>query len=381
MGRWIERIKVKIRYLNAVVALLLTFIAGVQSATNAHARQDAPLFGVYLWGGMLDGPRNMTTFFKSVSFLLEKGVKAIRFTVTPASTGQYGAQLCSFPDKMTCVLRQFLDDDIILDQRLKTIMVTLHDFDVSGDVMISSLKLNANKDKMINQYKNSLNLIGERFKGSGKTVIISNWEGDNVIYCGGAFRYATNAEFANRCRNNKAGSIIDRADGFIEWVQFRDKLIQEFAKTVVGFELIHAPELNNVFIFRDSCRHYCNSKATVKSKISETGRVGACSYSAYDSFRSMQLNRALSDLSQICSTIIIGEIGMPDRVAEKGDFDRTIRSAIDQFQSVDKRIVPLVFVWNAFEDKVSRDPGFGLFDGNGADRQFEYWKGFIEDPL
>jgi hypothetical protein len=99
-----------------------------------------------------------------------------------------------------------------------------------------------------------------------------------------------------------------------------------------------------------------------------------CSYSAYDSVRENLLSTALTRLSAVCPTIILGEIGIRTPDVLSAEADKHAKSVIDQVRRASIKVPFAIIVWNAFEARPSRDAGYGLFEEDGRPRTFRFWR-------
>lgn len=356
------------------IAIVVIFL--ISSVLYVAANQEKPVLGVYLWGGLLNGERSVYSLNKSVTFLLDKGFQAIRITLTPKDIAMYGISGCNGPDGMACSLKTALSGPAFNDSRLKILILTLHGFGIERRAMVDKEYLNENKKIIRDKYFESMDFINSRFSGTNTKIVISNWEGDNFVFCGAVFRFAQNKNFADRCGGTNNENINKRMEGFINWLNFRDDIVNDFRSQSGSDRISHSAEINNIFIFKTSCKHSCPASDTVFERIRNSSQKLGCSYSAYDSLPFGRMSAALKEISTGCNNIIIGEAGIAinDIVNSKTKADRII----SQLEKLKSNEVKAVIIWNAFESKADRDVGFSLFTERGADMTFAYWQNLMK---
>jgi hypothetical protein len=354
--------------------LLLAFVAGLPPPGSAQPSAGRPLVGAYVWGGLLNGAPTIANFHDSVKFVLDHGFEAVRFAVTPGSLTSYGVPACAAAVQMRCALKSLLDAPVFDDARLKLVVITLHDFSFGQKPMVDAAFLEKHRAALVQEYRTGLAAISERFANRKTTVVISNWEGDNVVYCGSVYRFATVEQFAADCRGHPAGNVEKRMQGFVAWLKLRSELVDEAHRNNPAVTLLHAPEVNNVVLFEHRCRHQCDPSATVLGRLGELPHLRLCSYSAHDSVRENLLATALTRLSAVCPTIMLGEIGIRAADTSPTAADNRAESVIDQVRRASVPLPSAIIVWNAFEARTSRDAGFGLFEEDGRPRTFRFWR-------
>lgn len=354
--------------------LLLALVAGLPAPGSAQPQTGRPLVGAYVWGGLLHGTPTIENFHESVKFLLDRGFEAVRFAVTPGSLASYGVPSCAATEQMRCALKPLLDTPVFDDARLKLVVITLHDFSFGQRPMVDTDFLEQHRAALAEEYRAGLAAIAERFANRKTTVVISNWEGDNVVYCGSVYRFATVEQFAADCREQKADNVEHRMQGFIAWLKLRSELVDEVQRNSPAATLLHAPEVNNVVLFEHRCRHQCDPSATVLGRLRELPGLRLCSYSAYDSVRENLLAAALTRLSAVCPAIMLGEVGIRAPAVSSAEADLRAKSVIDQVRRASPQVPFAIIVWNAFEARASRDAGYGLFEEDGRPRTFRFWR-------
>ena len=72
-----------------------------------------------------------------------------------------------------------------------------------------------------------------RYSGTGRRFVISNWEGDNAIYCGGAYSHGVDEKFRGECDLNYSSSYNGKrrpravSRGMRLWLRTRQQGMKE----------------------------------------------------------------------------------------------------------------------------------------------------------
>lgn len=332
----------------------------------------APLIGAYVWGGLIDGGHGVDRFQRSVAFVLDHGFEAVRFTVTPNSIKQYGVDdLCRDDRHDACFLRAMLDGKTFDDPRLKLVMVTLHDFTSQPDHMLDPDFIASHRDAIRAETADALEVLAKRFAGHNVQVIVSNWEGDNLVYCGAVYAFARDSKASAQCLAKVGGEegLVRRLTGFANWIALREEAMNTIQRKYTNLAIEQAPEFV-VFNLTGSpqwqCSTLCKQQLTVLAKFTQGRKLPMCSYSAYDSLKAGTLDADLDRIDQICSKVVLGEVGFRQRDNDKSDpadYARLERAIADH-----ANVIPAIIYWNAFESPDSSDKGFGLYRGDGSPR-------------
>ena len=235
--------------------------------------------------------------------------------------------------------------------------------------MVNSSAQIVHRDVLIKEFINALDVLEHAFRGRPVSIVISNWEGDNLVYCGSAFAYATNLAVREACRRSPLGNPATRLNAFMQWINLRQVVINKYRRSHPGFDVEQAPEFNSLHLFESL--NIDGQSPTVLSAL-RRGRVGRwplCSYSAYDSLGKGTLKKDVSNIFKICAHLVIGELGI----------DRNLSSNIRAMRYSDYRSalnvggqnIKAVFFWKAFEGQGGKDAGFGLFSDQGADLDYK----------
>ncbi|WP_293868723.1 hypothetical protein [uncultured Alsobacter sp.] len=344
-----------------LLALLLAFGLGVPAGAGA-----APLIGAYVWGGLLGGRSTPDAFNASVAFLLDRGFTAIRFAVGPKTLEGYGFApgACGPRPSLACMLDPFLKAGALDDPRLRLVMITLHDSFVTRAGAFDPATVARDAEAILSDHAAALASLDRRFAGRPVRIVLSNWEGDNQLFCGSAYTFSRSPDFVRTCSATR-GDLSTALQGFIDWIALRDRAIAAYRKGGGTLDVSQAPEVNNLRIFTDGCLTTCDTGLTLAAGLRARGGWATCSYSAYDGINAGRLGETLDRLASSCRRTIIGEFGFPlDRV--KGErlkgLYASAAAAIAQRQST----IDAVFIWNAFESEGTRDTGYGLFRADGS---------------
>jgi hypothetical protein len=297
--------------------------------------------------------------------LLGKGFTALRFTVTPASLTDYGLtpDSCHGENRSPCYLEKLLDSPAFDDARLRLLMITLHDFVSAADEhIVDPAFLASHRGEILRETEEDLDLIGRRFSNRRVAVVISNWEGDNLVYCGHTFQFAIDARFNSTCAARLGGDFAARLRGFQQWVALRDEAIQRIRRDYPGLDVVQAPEFSNLNMFGEDCRTQCNPLWTVFATLASRP---VCSYSAYDSSGRRTLGKDLPRILAKCGRLIIGELGFQRKGNDLKALSKSYAQAAGALVPFDDRLTG-IFLWHAFENSQSNQ-GFALYDHSGRD--------------
>jgi hypothetical protein len=128
-------------------------------------------------------------------------------------------------------------------------------------------------------------------------------------------------------------------------------------------EVYHAAEFNTIFASRRVSGASIRSKEYkgVLDTVVPLIHPDICSYSAWESVNRNRLTKDLQDIMKACAPapVIVGEIGAKENPDKR--YPRIV-SALEPL----RQSLPVVFYWQAFEPRMSKDPGYGLFGQDGA---------------
>jgi len=313
-----------------------------------------PLLGAYLWDGSLNGDRTVEGVGRSVRFLLDHGFQAVRIAITPDNAKDFVGETCSDRPTQDCVLDRLLGLDVFADRRLKLLQFTLAPFEADNDAIGAGWDEGRLRQRVDEEFQKSISQIVSHDAASARQIVVSNWEIDNAIYCGSAYKYSSDPGFREKCDSRKKLPVSVETRHFYEWISDRDEIVARARRP----HLYHAPEMNNVLLFELFCGGACSRAPRFFDVMRKRA---SCSYSSYDAVNSGEIWRAVSLLRHKCEKIIIGEIGVStDDSAEK---QALFNDALRKLMAMPD--VEAVFFWSAFADARTRAAFFGLYDAKG----------------
>jgi hypothetical protein len=179
------------------------------------------------------------------------------------------------------------------------------------------------------EFENLALYLYRTYHDSGKTFYISNWEGDNAVYCSDAYGYATNAATRSSCNSSYPTSYdgVPNPDtgmqGLQDWLNARQSGIaaarsQAASEGIASVTVYHTPEINIVRALQAA------GLESVLYNVLPNVHPDAVSYSSYESINTCTtepIATCTATLSQDLSTIaakagtsriILGEIGFSE---------------------------------------------------------------------
>lgn len=347
--------------------------------------------GAYVWGGVITQSSGVQRFYDTIHAMLAAGFDTIRIAPGPSAIdgGILTGRCQGASDRLACYTQILFASDVWDDPGLKRIMLTAIDRTCvtaasSNNACLTESLLVPRKAAIKAEYIAMLSILRDRFAGRPIQFILSNWEGDNFVYCG-AYNFGRNAggKSATDCRAHwLAGQTnVQRVQAHLLWHSYRDEAVAEFVAANPGFDLIHAPEINSLTLLDPGCGGLCNPATDdIVDQIAASGGRAYCSYSSYDTQGPPggSYLAAIKGLLKICRNVIIGEAGYDIR--RPGN----LRRNIEVYQALDelRRLPGVIGVipWNAV-NPANGSQRFGLFDTTGADQLFQYLGPIQPNPI
>jgi hypothetical protein len=361
---------------------LLSYQIACNGAACPSEKPFTQKVGIYHWGGQASN-----SIGGGIDQIASIGVRNARITMSPRYYTDYNIRSGCYPSFTLAKLAAEPDVRAALaNPAIKTMMITTLDGTTFGDCATPHY-LNPSfytpdvASALRKEYSDFVLSLYQVFHGTGKHFIISNWEGDNLVYCDGAYAYATNQQFRDNCGgvgsyqafSNGNATPDESLQGLRLWFSYRgegvaDGISRALAAGLGGMDVSYAIEFNIVHALRD------HGLKSVLYDVLPGLSYDYVSYSSYESIN--QTNPAtvlVSDLNTIQNSVgtknvIIGEAG----------FSRTtwgVNSALDRQNSVIGAAmdwgVPFFFHWNLYDQGSGQELDFGVIDPFAKPTEFE----------
>jgi hypothetical protein len=343
------------------------------AASESHAEDLSTRIGVYHWNGQQT--RSMSEGVERIASL---GGRVARLAYTPRYYTDYGVGFGCYPNYSLSALAREPDIRRALEQPgLDVIILTTYDGTSFGDCRTHNYLRRAfytaeHTAAIEAEYSDFVLLLFERYGGTHRRFIISNWESDNAIYCGAAFAYIHDPAFRRYCDTNYrlfyAGNDDprDSLEGLRLWFTARASGIargvaRAHARGLGGVEVVHAPEISAVRMLET------RGLPGVLERVLAPMRPAYVSYSAYESITGEDPGGTLAaDIRRIreltgASGIIIGEAGYARSIWKESALDRMTAS----LEAATTSGAAYFICWN-LNDHQDANNNFGLFDTQGA---------------
>ncbi len=340
--------------------------------------------GVYHWGPERPDAHG-NPVVSGVEFAAQRGFKTIRLPFSANHYTNYGISSACFPNfTLTNLAATEEMRAAFSNPQISTFILTAYDGATFGDChakkyMTPSFFNAANTELVEREYKDFVLYLYQLYQDSGKTFIISNWEGDNDVYCGSAYGYAINYGTPTSTRetcNANYPSIYsgnsqpqDSLQAMKLWFEARQRGIQAgkaeaLGNGLSGVNVYHAPEFNIVHLLKDG------GLKSVLYDVLPNISSDMVSYSSYESVNKPDPASSLSaDISLIRSItgreVIVGEFGFDrNEWGEEAAEERLKKTADALINSG----ASYGIIWQLFDQ-----PGqtFGLFDQKGEARLYK----------
>ena len=251
-------------------------------------------------------------------------------------------------------------------------------------------------------YEGLTEALYSTYHGTNKTFIIDNWEGDNAVYCGYAYGYATSQAYRDACNANYSvwykgvpspttTSTVPYAStamqGFTDWLSTRDQGIQAGKSWAAsnnltsGITVSYAIEFNIIHALQDPANYDNTNKNTDAVSCSYASLFNSVlcnslpavahdyeSYSAYEStnWGSVQTANDLKSLSSVVGNtkIIIGEFNESSPPSSTQEQQATENTYCIINAALTSNVVPYVFQW-VMIDNEAYNTSQAMFDQDG----------------
>jgi hypothetical protein len=263
---------------------------------------------------------------------------------------------------------------VLTDRGLQTLVITAYDGTgfrhcTTHDYLSPTWYTDANTEQLENEYADLAYRLRVLTHVSPKQIILSNWEGDNALYCGSAHMFIESATFRASCRDSYASIVPggsgpgDGVQGMILWHRARYKGVQDGNKRadVAGIgspRILVAPEISSVWMLRAS------GYASVLHDVVPAVPYDLISFSSYEALAGSPkaLRAALDEIRRVTGSdqVMIGELGFPRSVHGAMETVRKTREALDEALNWGVRYV---IIWNLSD--ANEGESYGMYDFSG----------------
>ncbi len=353
--------------------------------------------GTYYWGGRLSTPGE-SQLGKATANLRTSGFRSARFVITPRVRGELiqgnGASLPYQIDTgsfdvacprerpfLPCAIRQPDYQAAISEPSLRNVVLTAYDSASNGATgwasnFLDEAYLTQHADEVMGEYRDLTYALYETQRGSGKTIIVSNWEADNMLYCGSAYTYSYDASFRAHCTGVDA-----HLRGLKKWFRLRQQGIRE-GRRLAGLAGYGGVTVAEGIEFSTLDLMHGLGPNILEDLIPDL-RPEWASYSSYETINKLstpgsepvvraELNRIKSFLAQRSpgTQLMIGEVGY---TASEGDLLDPVRvKQIAMTQTAMRLIheagIAIAILWVGYDstpsfDSVTGETTWNLHDG------------------
>lgn len=305
------------------------------------------------------------------------GSRAARVALSPRYGIDYQqSTACSTLGSLEALVRQ-PDIKAALDNpNIDVFMITAYDFTTFGDCQTQrylepQFYTPVNIQALVQEYSDLTLYLYQAYAHTDKRFIISNWEGDNSIYCGQAYSYATTQSFREYCDGAYPSLYYGNAtpaesfNALTLWFQFRQQGIADGRVRAAqlgwgGTRVYFAPE------FCITRALHAGGYQSVLYDVLPAVLFDYVSYSAYESINAPQPGETLTeDLDTIqavtgSNAIILGEIGFSLSAWGTAAISRTS----EVLAAADSWGVSYIFVWNLYDS--SALDAYGAYGTDGT---------------
>ena len=353
-------------------------------AVNAGSQRPRSELGVYLgWVGTYPGNRLQEGARLAKEMAKQSGFQTIRLPLVASVETDFGiGGTCHAKRTLASLVSLPAYAKVLGDPAFRTIFLTVWGDSNSYDACDSRdpktdqhphkryldpkfYSIAANRDRTRNEYADVTYRIYETYRGTGKVFGISNWEGDNELYCDSAYYFATNAPFRSSCEAKR--NTADVLAAYRQFFELRQQGIDQGrararSEGLKGVSVLSVIEVSALRFLKDA--HLPSMLEDVIPSLSMPDYV---SYSAWESIGATpeQLFKDLDELQRrFKEHVIVGEFG----------FDRGLDSAASEHASsaitnMRRARIPYAIWWQIFDQPPLAGLGdmglFGLYDDHG----------------
>ncbi len=339
----------------------------------------SPAIGVYLgWVGTHPGDR----LKEGARLAKQSGFQTIRLPLVASIERDFGiGTVCNERQTLEALVSLPAYANVLADPAFRTVFLTVwgdpNSYDGCGVrdptndqhphkryLERSFYSVQANRDRMRDEYANLTYRIYQTYQDSGKVFGISNWEGDNELYCDGAWYFANKPSFKSDCEKKR---VTDEAVlAYRDFLNLRQQGIESGRRRAAleglkGISVVSVVEVSALRFLKDS-----QLPSMLNEVIPFVSRPDYVSYSAWESIGSAdQLFKDLTELQKrFQERLIVGEFGF-DRGLDPAAADH----ATTTISTMQAAHTPYAILWQIFDQPPLVGLGdkglYGLYDDAG----------------
>jgi hypothetical protein len=352
------------------LCLLLTL------AVNARSQQ----LGVYLgWVGTYPGNRLQ----EGARLAKQSGFQTIRLPLVASVETDFGTgQTCHGKQTLASLVSLPAYAQVLKDPAFRTIFLTVwgdsnsygacdardpktdqHPHKRYLDKTFYSIA--ANRDQTRSEYADLTYRLYQTYRGSGKVFGISNWEGDNELYCDSAYYFANNAAFRSSCEAKR--NTMDVVAAYHQFFELRQQGIESGRARALrdGLKGVSVVSVIEASAFRFLKEAHLPSM--LEDVIPAVAMPDYVSYSAWESLGlpAEQLFQDLDDLQKrFNGHLMVGEFGF-----DRGLDQSASEHATSAISAMRRARLPYAIWWQIFDQPPLAGLGdkglYGLYDDHG----------------
>jgi len=305
-------------------AFCVLLILAVSAVGQVPRPRIPPEIGVYLgWVGSFPGNRLQ----EGARLAKQAGFQTIRLPLVASVETDFGmGAICHGKQSLASLVSLPAYAQVLRDPAFRTIFLTVWGDSNSYDACeernpktdqhahkryldVAFYSLRRNRDRLRKEYADLTYRIYKTYRGSGKVFGISNWEGDNELYCDSAYYFATNPDFRSSCeaQRNTADVLTAYRQFFelrLEGINLgRERALREGLK---GVSVVSVIEASAIRFLKEA-----HLPSMFEDVIPSVAMPDYVSYSAWESIGSAeQLFRDLEELhTRFSGRVMVGEFG------------------------------------------------------------------------
>ena len=359
---------------------MLAVSMAMTANSQVPARKLSPDVGVYLgWVGTYPGNRLQ----EGARLAKESGFQTIRVPLVASVETDFGiGGTCHGKQTLASLVWLPTYAQVLKDPTFRTIFLTVWGDSNSYDACAARdprtdqhpykryldkafYSIAANRDRTRSEYADLTYRIYKTYRGSGKAFGISNWEGDNELYCDSAYYFANNAAFRSSCEAKR--NTADVLNAYRQFFELRQQGInagraRALREGLKGVSVISVIEVSAFRFLKEA-----HLPSMLEDIIPSAAMPDYVSYSAWESIGSTpeQLFRDLDDLQKrFKGHLMVGEFGF-----DRGPDQSTAEHAKNAISTMRRAHVTYSIWWQIIDQPPLaglNDKGlYGLYDGQG----------------